>query len=148
MCVGGRCAKGLLSRQTTTSKNANARRMIKYVKPNKTKPSRKTPNPRGKTRRSKIHGQRRHSPLDTQRLKIHPERLRNNQRTKIPRQPLRKRRVVQTMTCTNNKCEYSPLAPQRQLTRKRSAKQIRYAQLWAEIELPKLLGHKPEREPL
>jgi hypothetical protein len=38
MCVGGRCAKGLMPRQTTTSKNGDARRMIKYVKPNKTEP--------------------------------------------------------------------------------------------------------------
>jgi len=50
------------------------------------------------------------------------------------------------MTCTDNKCEYQPPAPQRQPTRKRTAQEIRYAQLWAEIELPKLLGHKPESE--
>jgi hypothetical protein len=47
------------------------------------------------------------------------------------------------MTCKNKQCEYQPPTPQRQPTQKRSAKQIRYAQLWAEIELPKLLGHKP-----
>ena len=50
------------------------------------------------------------------------------------------------MTCKNRQCEYQPPAPQRQLTQKRSNKEIRYARLWAEIELPKLLGHKPQSE--
>jgi hypothetical protein len=43
------------------------------------------------------------------------------------------------MTCENEKCEYRPT-----LNRKvdLARDQVRYAQLWAEIELPKQLGEK------
>ena len=45
------------------------------------------------------------------------------------------------MTCKNGKCEYTPTLKQQPTDR--TPEEIRYGQLWAEIELPKLLrGNK------
>jgi hypothetical protein len=55
--------------------------------------------------------------------------------------------VINMTKCKNNSCEYSPTI-NRQLTHKRKLAEIRYAQLWAEIELPKLLKTKPHGERL
>jgi hypothetical protein len=44
---------------------------------------------------------------------------------------------MKKMTCTNGKCEYKPTL--NRTTVKKSKTAIKYAQLWAEIELPKLL---------
>jgi hypothetical protein len=41
------------------------------------------------------------------------------------------------MTCKNGKCEYVPTLKQEHLNR--TSEEIRYGELWGEIELPKLL---------
>jgi hypothetical protein len=48
-----------------------------------------------------------------------------------------------TMTCTNNQCEYKPTL-KRDITTQRTPDEIRYGQLWAEIELPKLLKEQKQ----
>jgi len=47
--------------------------------------------------------------------------------------------------CDQEKCEYQPTYDRR-LTRQRTADEIRYAELWREIELPKLLEEKKRLE--
>jgi len=43
---------------------------------------------------------------------------------------------VKYMTCTDGKCEYKPTLNR---TVRKTKEETRYAQLWAEIELPKQL---------
>jgi hypothetical protein len=50
------------------------------------------------------------------------------------------------MTCKNGACDYENTLD-RTLTTKRTKQEIRYAQLWAEIELPKLLHQNTKPKP-
>jgi hypothetical protein len=50
--------------------------------------------------------------------------------------------VVEKMTCQNGKCEYQGQTLKRTLIQERTAEEITYGKLWAEIELPKLLNKK------
>jgi hypothetical protein len=45
------------------------------------------------------------------------------------------------MTCQNGKCEYNPTLNSQPI-QARTAEEIRYGRLWAEIELPKLLQER------
>jgi hypothetical protein len=48
------------------------------------------------------------------------------------------------MPCENGKCEFNPTLIERKAIR--SIDDIRYGELWAEVELPRLLKEKEIRE--
>ena len=44
--------------------------------------------------------------------------------------------------CENGSCEFIPRVNSREPLVKRSEDELRYGRLWAEVELPRLLGYK------